>query len=80
MDCGKSFGEKHGQAVNDDEALKEIINKVDDIELLGSAIYSRWRYFNHWAYDGADILKSKNRQWFIVALSRLAILTDEKSS
>lgn len=33
MDCGKSFDEKHGQAVNDDQALKEIINKVDDIEL-----------------------------------------------
>lgn len=75
MDCGNAFAEKYGKAVNDYEELDKIIDDVKDIKLLGSAIYSRWRYFNHWAYMGKEILDFKNRLWFILALSRLAILT-----
>ena len=48
MDCGNAFSEKYGAAVNDSNALKQIIDTVDDIPLLGSAVYSQWRYFNHW--------------------------------
>ena len=50
---------------------------MTDIPLLGSAIYSQWRYFNHWAYTGAEILEPENRAWFILALSRLALLSGE---
>lgn len=77
MDCGHTFSEKYGDAVSDNEALDKIIDDVDDIPLLGSAIYSRWRYFNHWAYSGAEVLEPKNRAWFILALSRLALLTGD---
>ena len=49
MDCGHAFGERYGNAVNNADALREIINEISDIQLLGSAIYSQWRYFNHWA-------------------------------
>lgn len=80
MDCGNSFSEKYGEAVNDYEELLKIIDDVDDIDLLGSAIYSQWRYFNHWAYSGAEIVEYKNRSWFILALSRLAILAEEDPS
>lgn len=75
MDSGEGFSKRYGNAVSDNEELDKIIDNIDDIELLGSAIYSRWRYFNHWAYDGEEILTFKNRSWFILALSRLAILT-----
>lgn len=75
MDCGNAFAERYGKAVNDYEELDKIIDDVKDIELLGSAIYSQWRYFNHWAYTGEEILEFKNRSWFILALSRLAVLT-----
>lgn len=75
MDCGDRFAEKHGKAVYDSEILVQIIDEVTDIALLGSAIYSRWRYFNHVAYDCAEILESENRAWFMVALGRLALLT-----
>lgn len=75
MDCGHAFGEAYGNAGNNAEALDRIIDDVTDIPLLGSAIYSQWRYFNHWAYDGVEILEPKNRSWFIVALGRLASLT-----
>lgn len=77
MDCGHAFSEKYGQAANNHEALDKIIDDVTDIPLLGSAIYSQWRYFNHWAYTGAEILEPQNRAWFILALSRLALLSGE---
>lgn len=77
MDCGHAFECAYGKATCNCEQLDKIIDDVTDIPLLGSAIYSQWRYFNHWAYDGAEILKPKNRAWFIVALSRLALLTGE---
>ena len=70
MDCGHAFSEKYGQASSNHEILNRIIDDVTDIHLLGSAIYSRWRYFNHWAYDGAEILEPENRAWFILALNR----------
>lgn len=77
MDCGHAFSEKYGNAANNHEALDRIIDDVTDIPLLGSAIYSQWRYFNHWAYTGAEILEPENRAWFILALSRLALLSGE---
>ena len=79
MDCGRAFERAYGSAVYNREELDKIIDDITDISLLGSAIYSRWRYFNHWAYDGAEILKSENRAWFILALGRLAFLTGENT-
>lgn len=77
MDSGKAFGEKYGAAVYDVKPLMRIIDSVDDIPLLGSAIYSRWRYFNHWAYDAREILERENLEWFITALGRLDELSGE---
>ena len=51
MDCGNAFAKRYGDAVSNVTALDKIIDEVKDISLLGSAIYSRWRYFNHWAYS-----------------------------
>ncbi len=75
MDCGQTFGEKYGMAASKADALKRVIAEVVDVPLLGSAIYSQWRYFNHWAYSGEEILEPENREWFILALERLAELT-----
>jgi len=77
MDCGHAFEQQYGSAVHDSDELRKIIDNVTDIPLLGSAIFSRWRYFNHWSYNGAEILEPKNRAWFITALSRLQILTNQ---
>ncbi len=75
MDSGYSFYTAYGEAAFNVEKLDAIIDQVDDIYLLGSAIYSRWRYFNHWAYEGKEITQAENRAWFIVALHRLAALS-----
>ncbi len=77
MDCGHAFSEKYGVAASKYDELDKIIDNITDIDLLGSAIYSQWRYFNHWAYDASSILETENRLWFILALSRLAILSGE---
>ena len=47
MDCGHAFEEKFERVAYDARALDTTIENVNDISLLGSAIYSRWRYFNH---------------------------------
>lgn len=77
MDCGNAFAKRYGDAVSNVTALDKIIDEVKDISLLGSAIYSRWRYFNHWAYSAEEVLEPQNRTWFILALSRMAMLTGE---
>ena len=71
MDCGQAFCAKYGDAAANSRVLKNIIQEVDDITLLGSAIYSRWRYFNHWAYSDEELLLQKNRDWFILAFERM---------
>ena len=76
MDCGNAFTEKYGDATSNCEALERIIGQVTDIPLLGSAIYSQWRYFNHWAYSGEEILELQKRAWFTIALSRLGELAE----
>ena len=76
MDCGKGFTEKYGRAFNDYESLKAVIDNIDDISVLGSAIYSQWRYFNHWAYSGVEILEPENKAWFLLALERLRALSE----
>ena len=78
MDCGHAFEEKFERAVYDARALDTIIENVNDISLLESAIYSRWRYFNHWSYDATEILSMPNRSWFIIALNRLAELCKDE--
>ena len=72
MDCGNSFKDKYGDAVYSDLELSIVIDDIVDIGLLGSAIFSRWRYFNHWSYGPAE---PKDREWFMIALSRLENLT-----
>ena len=79
MDCGHAFAEKYGSDTGQSEGLRRIIDRVDDIPLLGAAIYSQWRYYSHWAYSPAEILKPQNREWFILALTRMAELADGKS-
>lgn len=78
MDCGHAFQEKYRDAFNNLSTLNRVLDLVDDIDLLGSAIYSKWRYFNHWAYDAAEILSPSSRGWFVAALSRMKYLANKE--
>ena len=77
MDCGYAFSEKYIVAFHDYEALKKIIDDMTDISILGSAVYSKWRYFNHWAYCGDEILLPENKLWFLLILERIKTLSEE---
>ena len=77
MDCGHSFSELYGKAAFDSQELNAVINQINDISLLGSALYSQWRYFNHWAYGAESILEDKNREWFLLILNRLMKLSSK---
>ena len=75
IDSDEVFVSVYGNTVNDEKTLNRIINSIEDVDLLGSAIYSKWRYYNHWAYSGAEILEPQVRAWFVSSLNRLEELT-----
>ena len=74
MDCGRAFAEKYGEADKSAEALRRVIGEIDDLLLLGSAVYFRWRHFKHRAHSSGEILEPENRDWFLLALNRMAQL------
>lgn len=71
MDCGHKFDETYGSI---QESFEPIADKVTDVAILASGIFSKWRYITHWAYC-AHCLDPENREWFIAAFERLAELT-----
>lgn len=76
MDCGNRFIETFSSnAFYKNEVLDKVIDDIDDIQLLGSAIFSQWRYVTHWA-DYSNLLDEEHRPWFITAFGRLAVLTE----
>ena len=76
MDCGEAFIATYSHnEFHDYRELDKIIDSINDISLLGSALFSRWRYFNHMAYSSEEITEGDNRAWFITAFSRLERLT-----
>ena len=83
MDCGHSFEEAfpRSNAFNDYKQLLEIVDQIDDFKLLGAAVFSKWRYITHWSYM-ESLLSEENRQWFVIAFERLALLAsaDQKKS
>ena len=76
MDGGESL-EKAFPGVNafcDNAALERVLQRVD-IQTLGNAIFSQWRYWNHWSMGR---MGDEDYQWFVLAFSQLAVLTVEK--
>jgi hypothetical protein len=69
MDRGESFVSAYDVSW---DSIPEMIDTVGDPQILGNAIYSCWRYFNHWAWDPNEICEPENRKLFIIALARLA--------
>ena len=69
MDCGKSFIAAYGhEAWNSHRELSSVIDKADNIIILGSALFSQWRYFNHWSYGPAT---EEDKEWFLIILRRM---------
>ncbi len=73
MDSGKAFERAYPCASVSNEVMKSACNHVTDMDLLGSAIYSQWRYYTHWGE--MSLLAPKPKEWFTLALSRLMNLS-----
>ena len=75
MDCGKSFSDNYGQLITDNCSKQIGFEMIDDIDILGSGIFSKWRYITHWSYV-ENCLDEENRRWFVEAFKRLKKLTE----
>ena len=74
MDCGNSFSEAYpDKDVFRAHILREIIESIDDNKLLGTAIFSHWRYLTHW--HNAP-LPDDTIEWFSIAFDRLRVLSN----
>ncbi len=78
MDCGDAFVACFSvDAFHDADEFVKIKDNISDINLLGGAIFSKWRYITHWSYY-EKLLDDNNRKWFINAFSKLAELSDRE--
>ena len=69
MDCGQSFAEAFGdKAWRNERGLFGVIDKTNDLHIIGSELFSQWRYFNHWSYGHAT---EKDKEWFLMLLQRM---------
>ena len=73
MDFGNEFCKVYPLALESSSELEKIIDKVSDIALLGSAIYSKWRYAVYWQLV-IDVSED-DRAWFKIALEHLLLIS-----
>lgn len=71
MDCGRSYEEAYGLSLGNSRDIGKGLSRVDDLTVLGDAIFSQCRYLTHWSggYDEGDVA------WLVAALERLEGLT-----
>lgn len=67
MDCGHSFEQRYGLPLGDTRALIRGLDRIDDVQALGNAIFSQCRYITHWSFSPED----ENVDWLITALEHL---------
>ena len=73
MDCGAAIEAAYPSLRwNDLTEWRSLLSQIEDVPLLTSAIFSQWRYWNHWS-DAPP--SDADRQWFALAFARLAELT-----
>lgn len=67
MDCGHSYEEAYGLSLGNDRDIDEGLSRVEDIAVLGNAIFSQCRYLTHWSYGYGE----ESAVWLVAALKRL---------
>ena len=74
MDGGHQFEKLYPHALHPDGGnFDSIVSTITDIDILGSAVFSQYRYLTHWSfYPGLD---EQYKHWFIMALQQLCLLT-----
>ena len=78
MDCGESFNKAFPEIdFRDVDGFEKVVVGIDDIFLLGTAIFSYWRWFTHWN-EFHDICDDEPRKWFLLAFDRLIEITNRR--
>lgn len=74
VDCGESLRKAFPVmiSIGDTERFEQIVGQIDDVQLLGNAIFSNFRRVTHWSQD--SLCSPDNRRWFCLAFARLAEL------
>lgn len=70
MDCGNSFEEAYGLRLGDADGIGDLTG-VDDVAVLGSAVFSQCRYLTHWSGGYGE----RDADWIVAALRRLEELS-----
>ena len=73
MDCGEAFEKAYRCASVSNEVMRNTCKLIIDIDLLGSGIFSQWRYWTHWGQR--DLAEPDIREWFCYGLSRMVELS-----
>lgn len=71
MDCGHSYEELYGLALYDAQGLRRELERIDDVQTLGNAVFSQCRYITHWSMGPCE----RELDWLGIALGRLEELT-----
>lgn len=75
MDSGEAFIRAYSsRAFFEAEALARRVNEIRNAALLGSAIFSKWRYLTRWCEAPLE-QEEEHERWFLLAFLRLAQLT-----
>lgn len=74
MDCGRSYQMRYGLSIDDSEGLRNNLNRIDDIQVLGNAACSQCHYITHWAMRGDE----RELEWLKLAPARLEELVNER--
>ena len=78
MDCGESFKRAFPEIdFRDVDAFEKVVAGIDDILLLGTAIFSYWRWSTYWN-EFHEICGDEPRKWFLLAFDRLIEITTVK--
>ncbi len=75
MDCGKAIEDAYPNIMPlyNLSDFKQIVDEISDVDILTSAIYSKWRGVTHWSQT--SLTSHDNRRWFVWAFTRLEKLT-----
>ena len=58
-------------------AVKILEDERMTLPILGAAVFSHWRYFNHWAWEEPN---EEDRKWFVMALEKMAEMTENQEN
>ncbi len=73
MDCGQGLSSQYPGCFRiDSKELPATAALIRDVDLLGAAVYSQWRYLTHWTQY---VLDEKTRRWFALCLGQMRELT-----